>query len=29
MNKTVLTTASYFSFTYARFSGMGFFAVEK
>lgn len=29
MNKTVLTTASYYLHTYARFNGMGYFAVEK
>ena len=29
MNRTALTTASFFSYTYARFTGMGYFAVEK
>lgn len=29
MNKLILTTAFVYSFTYARFNGMGYFAVEK
>ncbi len=29
MNKLILTTASVNNFTYARFYGMGYFAVEK
>lgn len=29
MNRIALTTASFFSFSYARFTGMGYFAVEK
>lgn len=29
MNRTALTTASFFSFSYARFTGMGYFAAEK
>lgn len=29
MNPFTLTTASFFSFSYARFTGMGYFAVEK
>jgi len=29
MSRAIPTTASYFHFSYARFMGMGFFAVEK
>lgn len=29
MKRSILTTASYFAFPYARFTGMGFFAAEK
>lgn len=29
MNSFTLTTTSFFSFSYARFTGMGYFAVEK
>ena len=29
MKRAALTTTSFFSFSYARFMGMGYFAVEK
>ena len=29
MHKPALTTASYYVHTYARFTGLGYFAVEK
>ena len=29
MNRFALTTASYFSFPYARFTSMGYFAAER
>ena len=29
MKRLALTTASFFSFSYARFTGMGYFAAEK
>lgn len=29
MSRFALTTASFFSFSYARFTGMGYFPAEK
>lgn len=29
MSRNLLTTASHFTFTYARFNGMGYFAAKK
>ncbi len=29
MKRSILTTTSFFSFSYARFTGMGYFAAEK